>query len=72
MLRKNQLSSFYSPFCVLAKVTKLVGLKSKGGLSPTNLVTFAVTQNGGLSLLHSLFLRTTKMVLGRFENNQHN
>ncbi len=36
----------YSPFCVTAKVTKLVGLKIKGGLSPINLVTFAVTQNG--------------------------
>jgi hypothetical protein len=32
---------------VPAKVTKLVvGLKNKGGLSPINLVTFAVTQNG--------------------------
>ncbi len=38
--------SIYSPFCVPAKVTKLVGLKNKGGLSPINLVTFAVTQNG--------------------------
>jgi hypothetical protein len=38
--------AFYSPFCVLAKVNKLVGLKNKGGLSPINLVTFAVTQNG--------------------------
>jgi hypothetical protein len=36
----------YSPFCVLAKVIKLVGLKNKGGLSPINLITFAVTQNG--------------------------
>jgi hypothetical protein len=34
-----------SPFCVPVKVTKLVGLKNKGGLSPINLVTFAVTQN---------------------------
>jgi hypothetical protein len=40
-------SKSYSPFCVPAKVTKLVGLKNKGGLSPINLVTFAVsvTQN---------------------------
>ncbi len=37
---------FYSPFCVPAKVTKLFGFKNKGGLSPINLVTFAVTQNG--------------------------
>jgi hypothetical protein len=36
----------YSPFCVLAKVTKLVGLKNGGRVSPTNLVTFAGTQNG--------------------------
>jgi hypothetical protein len=35
-----------SPFCVPAKITKLIGLKNKGGLSPINLVTFAVTQNG--------------------------
>jgi hypothetical protein len=34
----------YSPFCVPAKVTKLVGLKNKG--RPINLVTFAGTQNG--------------------------
>jgi hypothetical protein len=31
---------------VPAKLTKLVGLKNKGELSPINLVTFAVTQNG--------------------------
>jgi hypothetical protein len=30
---------FHSPFCVLAKVTKLVGLKNGGRVSPTNLVT---------------------------------
>ncbi len=42
----NIQSDFYSPFCVSAKVTKLVGLKNKGGLSPINLVTFAITQNG--------------------------
>jgi hypothetical protein len=31
---------------VPAKVTKLVGLKNGGLLSPTNLFTFAGTQNG--------------------------
>jgi hypothetical protein len=36
----------YSPFCVQAKVIKLVGLKNGGRLSPINLVTFASTQNG--------------------------
>jgi hypothetical protein len=36
----------YSPFCVTAKVIKLVGLKNGGRLSPTNLITFAGTQNG--------------------------
>jgi hypothetical protein len=39
-------SIFYSPFCVPAKVTKLIGLKRPPFLSPTNLVTFAGTQNG--------------------------
>ncbi len=37
---------FYSPFCVLAKVTKLVGLKNGGLVSQGNLITFAATQNG--------------------------
>ncbi len=37
---------FYSPFCVPAKLIKLVGLKSPPFLSPTNLVTFAGAQNG--------------------------
>ncbi len=36
----------YSPFCVQAKIIKLVGLKNGGRLSPINLVTFAGTQNG--------------------------
>jgi hypothetical protein len=36
----------YSPFCVPAKVIKLVGLKNGGRVSPTNLITFAGTQNG--------------------------
>jgi hypothetical protein len=38
----------YSPFCVPAKVTKLIGLKRPPFLSPTNLITFASTQNGEL------------------------
>ncbi len=37
---------FNSPFCVQAKIIKLVGLKNGGRLSPINLVTFAGTQNG--------------------------
>ncbi len=36
----------YSPFCVPAKIIKLVGLKNGGLLSPIKLVTFAGTQNG--------------------------
>jgi curved DNA binding protein len=36
----------YSPFCVQAKVIKLVGLTRPPFLSPTNLITFACTQNG--------------------------
>jgi hypothetical protein len=35
-----------SPFCVQAKIIKLLGLKNGGRLSPINLVTFAGTQNG--------------------------
>jgi hypothetical protein len=35
-----------SPFCVQAKIIKLVGLKYGGRLSPINLVTFAGPQNG--------------------------
>jgi hypothetical protein len=38
--------ALYSPFCVPAKVIKLVGLKNGGRVSPTNLITFAGTQNG--------------------------
>jgi hypothetical protein len=41
---------FYSPFCVQAKIIKLVGLKNGGRLSPINLVTFAGTQNGELNI----------------------
>jgi hypothetical protein len=36
----------YSPFCVQAKIIKLVGLKNGGRLIPTNLNTFAGTQKG--------------------------
>jgi hypothetical protein len=36
----------YSPFCVPAKVTKLIGLKRPPFLSPTHLIIFACTQNG--------------------------
>jgi hypothetical protein len=39
-------NTHYSPFCVQAKIIKLVGLKNGGCLSPINLVTFAGTQNG--------------------------
>ncbi len=39
-------TNFNSPFCVPAKVTKLVGLKNGGRVSPTNLIIFACTQNG--------------------------
>jgi hypothetical protein len=35
-----------SPFCVPAKEIKVVGIKNGGRISPTNLITFAVTQNG--------------------------
>jgi hypothetical protein len=43
----NQLSldARYSPLCVTAKVTKFIGLNPPLFLSPTNLVTFASTQN---------------------------
>ncbi len=37
---------FYSPFCAPAKIIKLVGLKSGGLVSPTDLITFAGTQKG--------------------------
>jgi hypothetical protein len=42
---KNEKKYIYSPFCVPAKVTKLVGLTRPPFLSPTNLITFAGTQN---------------------------
>ncbi len=37
---------------MLAKVIKLVGLKNGGRVSPTNLITFAGTQNGELKFSH--------------------
>jgi hypothetical protein len=40
------LKKLNSPFCVQAKIIKLVGLKNGGRLSPINLVIFAGTQNG--------------------------
>jgi hypothetical protein len=40
---------------VPAKITKLIGLKNKGGLSPINLVTFAVTQNGEWIILGAFY-----------------
>ncbi len=42
----------YSPFCVPAKIIKLVGLKNGGLLSPIKLVTFAGTQNGELNFVN--------------------
>jgi hypothetical protein len=42
----RKFNNFYTPFCVQAKIIKLVGLKNGGRLSPINLVTFAGTQNG--------------------------
>jgi hypothetical protein len=39
------LNDSYSPFCVQAKIIKLVGLTRPPFLSPINLVTFAGTQN---------------------------
>ncbi len=46
MFPKDSMYKLYSPFCVQAKIIKLVGLKNGGRLSPINLVTFAGTQNG--------------------------
>ncbi len=45
----KKILNFYSPFCVPAKVTKLIGLKRPPFLSPTNLIIFACTQNGELN-----------------------
>ncbi len=45
------------PFCIPAKVTKLVGLKNGGLVSPTNLITFAGTQNGEYHSPMFTFLR---------------
>jgi hypothetical protein len=44
--KQSKLNIFYSPFCVQAKIIKLVGLKNGGRLSPIHLVNFAGTQNG--------------------------
>jgi hypothetical protein len=45
---------------VPAKVTKLIGLKRPPFLSPTNLVTFAITQNG--ELIHNGTVRAGDLV----------
>jgi hypothetical protein len=42
--------NFYLPFCVPAKITKLIGLKRPPFLSPTNIINFACTQNGELRI----------------------
>jgi hypothetical protein len=72
---KNRIKSnfsngfLYSPFCVQAKIIKLVGLKNNGGLSPINLVTFAVTQNGEVNLNETFFnilLMISQPFVGRF------
>jgi hypothetical protein len=53
-LRLNKLNEMnliiYSPFCVPAKVTKLIGLKRPPFLSPTNLIIFACTQNSDIKV----------------------
>ncbi len=48
---KIKMMIFNSPFCVPAKVTKLIGLKRPPFLSPTNLIIFACTQNGEYKIL---------------------
>ncbi len=54
----------YSPFCVPAKVTKSVGLKNGGRVSPTNLITFAGTQNG--EYIFYLWKNGKSLILCRF------
>ncbi len=49
------LANSYSPFCVQAKIIKLVGLKNGGRLSPINLVTFAGPQNGEYNLANKRY-----------------
>jgi hypothetical protein len=44
-------SIVYSPFCVPAKVIKLIGLKNGGRVSPDNLITFVGTQNGEFTIV---------------------
>ncbi len=39
---------YYSPFCVQAKIIKLVGLKNGGRLSPINLVTLTTKHQKGI------------------------
>jgi hypothetical protein len=51
----------YSPFCVQAKIIKLVGLTRPPFLSPTNLVTFAGTQNGEYELFD--FYKTHEIIV---------
>jgi hypothetical protein len=41
---KTLLLTSYSPFCVPAKVIKLVGFKNGGRVNPTNLIIFAGTK----------------------------
>ncbi len=55
----KKLPFFYSPFCVEAKIIKLVGLKNGGRLSPINLVTFAGTQNGEYTISKLIQKRQT-------------
>jgi hypothetical protein len=50
---------------VPAKVIKLVGLKNGGLVSPTNLITFADTQNGECYFRNNSGLETKKT---KFEN----
>jgi hypothetical protein len=50
LVGKVKQSTFNSPFCVPAKVTKLIGLKRPPFLCPTNLIIFACTQNGELKI----------------------
>ncbi len=47
--KSAKIIKIYSPFCVPAKVTKLIGLKRPPFLSPTNLIILACTQNGEIA-----------------------
>ncbi len=57
----HSITSEYLPFCVLAKVIKLLRLTSPPFLSPTNLITFAGTQNGDIRTKN-----TKNLELGEF------